>query len=239
MSIMTCILNNLTHRALGHMGKNFLGRNILFALLLLLTSPPLLAQGLFASAAPEKFVMSAENQLDVARIENYLNNIDTLQARFIQFSSIGEKAEGEFFLSRPGNLRIDYDPPTPLLIVTNGMFLVYVDRELEQSTHVPIALTPVGVFVDEKISLNGDEITVTYVEKRAGAIRISLVKTNDPDAGTLALTFSDGPLTLRQWTVWDALGTVTEIALQNPRFGVEIDPEVFKFVQPLKFNNRR
>ncbi len=212
---------------------------ILLGLLLSLFAAPASAQDTLASATPEEFQMSAEDRDDVSRIEQYLNDISTVQARFVQASSTGEMAEGEFFLSRPGDLRISYDPPVPILIVTSGPFLVYYDSELEQSTHIPIVTTPVGVLVDEAISLDGGEIQVIDISRNAGAIRVSLIKTEDPYAGIITLAFTDAPLALRQWTVRDAQGVVTEFALLNPRFGVEIDPELFTFVQDLNSNERR
>ncbi len=208
-------------------------------LMLTLYSGPVRAQSLVASTALEQYVMSEEDKSDVARIEAYLNSIGTVQARFVQMSSTGEMAEGEFFLSRPGDLRIDYDPPVPILIVTSGLFLVYVDQELEQSTHIPIATTPVGVLIDEAIKLNSNDVQITNVQRSANAIRVSVIQTNDPYAGMITLAFSDSPLTLRQWTVRDAQGVVTEFALLNPRFGVEIDPDLFTYTQELNTNERR
>ena len=53
-------------------------------------------------------------------IEIYLNSIKTFRSLFYQVSSEGELAEGIFYLRRPGRLRINYFPPTPILIVGDG-----------------------------------------------------------------------------------------------------------------------
>ena len=191
------------------------------------------------ASAQETARLSDEDLSDLARIEDYLNNISTVQARFFQISSTGQFAEGEFHLSRPGDLRIEYDPPVPILMVTSGVFLVYYDKELDQSTHVPLIATPAGVLVNENVILNGEGLRVTNISKSANSLRVSVIQADDPLAGTITLMFSDAPLTLRQWTVKDAQGISTEFALINPRFGIEIDPELFTFDNTLGTNDRR
>ena len=201
----------------------------LIFLLILVTTPVL-----SALSASDPYIMNAADKADVARVEAYLNSIGTMQARFVQVSSTGDMAEGEFFLSRPGDLRIDYDPPVPVLIVTSGLFLVYVDEELEQSTHIPISSTPVGVLVDDIIKLSGGDLQIIGVDRGSSTLRVGLAQTEDPYAGTITLAFSDAPLTLRQWTVRDSQGVVTDFALLNPRFDIDIDPEKFRYVQEPK-----
>ncbi len=175
----------------------------------------------------------------LTRIEDYLNTIDTVQSRFVQVSSDGQVAEGLFYLSRPGDLRIEYDPPLPILMVTSGSFLVYYDTELKQATHIPIATTPAGILVEEQIRLNDSALRVLGVEENANTVRVTLSRADDPDAGTLTLLFTDAPLLLRQWTVIDAQGIQTDFALNNPRFGVVLDPALFQFSQNPVVNDRR
>jgi outer membrane lipoprotein-sorting protein len=64
-------------------------------------------------------------------------------------------------------------------------------------------------------------------------LRVHLRQTDEPDAGTLVLTFSDRPLALRQWTVIDAQGVRTRVALVNPEFNVAIDNRVFVVDAPV------
>jgi outer membrane lipoprotein-sorting protein len=58
------------------------------------------------------------------QIEDYLNNIRTIRARFRQVSSTGDVAEGYLYIQRPGRIRVEYDPPSPILIVSDGSFLI-------------------------------------------------------------------------------------------------------------------
>lgn len=170
--------------------------------------------------------LTAEDKADVARIEAYLNKLGSVRAGFIQTTSTGAFAEGRLYLRRPGKLRLDYAPPVKLQIFADGFWLIYVDGELGQANHVPLSATPARVLVAENIRLSGD-ITVTRIERTRHMIRLYLVQTEEPDAGTMVLVFSDNPLTLRQWRVIDAQGISTRVSLVNPEFNVFIDNKVF------------
>lgn len=163
----------------------------------------------------------------MGQVESYLNGLKTLEARFVQVASNGDFAEGRLYLMRPGRLRIEYDPPKPDLIVSDGFMLMHYDRELRQASHVPLDTTPAGLLVDERIALNSDKVTVIGLERDTGAVRLGLVRTSDPSEGTVTLVFSEKPLALRKWIVVDAQGIVTSVTLQNPVFGQVLDKKMF------------
>jgi hypothetical protein len=67
-----------------------------------------------------------------------LNDIKILKAHFVQVSFNGACAEGEVYLDRPGHLSCDYGPPTPVLIIANGLSLLYYDKEPTEATFLPL-----------------------------------------------------------------------------------------------------
>lgn len=202
-------------------------------LALLLTS----AGGLGA-AEPPPFSLDKEQRTEVARIENYLNGIDTLRARFLQVSSEGSYAEGDFFLDRPGRLRIEYDPPVPVLIVTNRSLLTYYDKKLQQVSYISVDSSPAGILVSEKISfLSGKTVQVIGFERGSGTIRITLNRPSEPHEGTVTLVFADAPLVLKKWIVTDAQGVVTTVSLVKTQFGVPVEPALFEFHDPTPQRN--
>ena len=89
----------------------------------------------------------------LARIEAYLNGLDTLRASFVQINPDGGTATGELYYERPDKMRLDYDPPSRLLIVANGWKLVYHDRRLEQVSHLLTELDAARLSADEDIRL--------------------------------------------------------------------------------------
>ncbi len=184
------------------------------------------------AAPPRAATLSAADRADVGRIEAYLNSIRTLKARFLQVSSTGDLSEGTLFISRPGKLRIEYDPPVPILIVAAGGVLTYIDKELEQVSEIDIESTPAGFLLQETVSFFSGDFTLTRFKRQADAARVTLVRTEDPQEGSLTLIFSDRPLALRKWIVTDAQGVKTTVSLLNTRFGLPLNPELFTFEAP-------
>jgi outer membrane lipoprotein-sorting protein len=189
-----------------------------------------LSAALAATTTPTKPLSDAD-RADVTRIENYLNGVNTMKARFLQVGPEGGYASGSIFLSRPGRMRIEYDPPTKMLIVATGIWLIYVDTELQQATYLPIDSTPATFLLRPALQLD-KEIAVVGLERGPGVLRLALSDKKDPRAGRIVLTFSDKPLALQKWAVTDAQGKVTNVALVDPVFGVQLAPTLFQYVDP-------
>lgn len=193
------------------------------------------AVALLAAAAPaglaesraQVTALSPDEVSAVTRVERYLNGIQTMQARFVQVSSNGAYAEGEVYLERPGHLRFDYDPPTPVLMIANGLSLLYYDKELKEATYLPLWETPLWFLIREQVRLD-ENVEIVNVDSALGTLRMTLRDAETPDSGAVTLIFSDDPLSLKKWEVTDPQGIETQVSLVNPQFGVEIDPDLFK-----------
>lgn len=198
----------------------------LLAAVLLAVSPPAVAQG-----DAQEITLNAQQRTLVKRVETYLNGITTLQSKFFQQTSTNEFAEGEIYLSRPGQLRIEYKPPNHILIVAKGEFLSYIDKELKNVTYIPVEDTPAAFLLSGRISLDPKRVAFHEATQENGAIFISVAERDQPFAGRLTLIFRANPLSLRKWTVVDAQGTITDIVLTDPFYGGRIDPKQFEFVE--------
>ena len=181
--------------------------------------------------------MSAEDADDVRRVEAYLNNLRTFRARFLQIDPSGGSAEGTLYLSRPGKLRVDYDPPNPNLLIANGQHLIHFDRALKAPAYLGLESTPAGLLVRDPVSLSGD-VTVTAVERGPGALRVSVVQTKDSRAGKITFVFSERPFQLTNWQITDAQGQTTRVALYEPQVGLALDPKLFVFLDPKVFGEQ-
>jgi outer membrane lipoprotein-sorting protein len=187
------------------------------------------------SASADSQPLSASERAEVARIQSYLDSLDTLKTRFIQVASTGQVAEGWMYMRRPGHLRIDYDPPSPIELVADGVWLIYHDTRLGQLSHIPLSSTPAAILLDPDVSLTAEDVTVTALDTDRGMIRISVVQTGRADEGRLTLVLSRAPLQLRAWEVVDPQGVVTTVSLIDPAFGGEIDDALFRIEQPDSF----
>lgn len=171
------------------------------------------------------------DQNALQRVEDYLNSITTLSARFQQADSAGKRASGHLYIQRPGKLRFEYDPPTPVLIVANGRFLIHYDRSLKTASYIDQKATPAWFLLAPRVELGGD-VTVTDVTRRDGRLLVTLVKTRDPGQGKVTLIFDESPMRLEQWAVTDAQGVVTHVMLDEVEVGGRIDPKLFEFNEP-------
>lgn len=184
-----------------------------------------------APAAAQSPARSDADRADIARVETYLAGIKTLEARFLQIGPDGSTAEGKFYLSRPGKLRLDYDAPNPNLLIADGRALAHIDRSLKTISYLPLDSTPAGVLVRADVKLAGD-VTVTGIERGPGVLRVGIVQTSDPRAGRLILEFAERPFQLSSWRVVDGQGLTTRITLLEPRDGVTIPADRFTIVDP-------
>ncbi len=170
----------------------------------------------------------------VKRVEDYLNSVKTLSARFLQVDSAGNVANGKLYLRRPGRLRFEYDAPSPLLIVADGFWLILHDRELDQVNRFPLYKTPLGVLADDPVNLR-EKVEVVEVEQGLGVLRVRIIDRELPDEGWISITFTEPPLLLRQWKVRDAQGGTTALSLTDIRINQTLDPKLFFFVDPPLF----
>jgi outer membrane lipoprotein-sorting protein len=184
------------------------------------------AGALPARAATPPPRLSAQDQSDLQRIQEYLDSIKTVQSAFQQFSGEGNVATGTIYLERPGRMRIVYNDPVPILIVADGRSVYYWDKKLQQLSQIRVEDTPAWFLLRPQIRLTGD-VTVTRFERGRNALRLSMTETKQPDLGSLVLVLSDKPLELRQWTVIDAQQKPITVALEDPHYGVALSPSLF------------
>ncbi len=202
-----------------------MNRRTLLALPLLILAPVV---------ARADLQLTAQDRADLARIETYLNDLHTLKARFLQVAPDGATSGGIAWLDRPGRMRFQYDKPSPLLLVAGHDLFVFYDRELKQTTNLPLDATPLGLLLRDHLTLSGD-VTVTDIARVPGQIQVTMVRTRSPGDGSLTLVFADKPLALRQWTVIDAQHQETRVSLFNVQLGGTFDPDMFTLVDPKSF----
>ena len=171
--------------------------------------------------------LTAQDKIDLKRVEDYLESLSTLRSRFLQTSSNGGAETGKLFMSRPGKLRFEYDPPASILMISDGIFLIYIDKDLDQVTHIFLKSTPVNFLVREDIRMDGD-ITVTKIRRSPGMLRITIRDTDEPGKGSMTLIFTDKPLALRKWTVIDAQNIRTNVMLTGVETGMTLDLKLFQ-----------
>jgi outer membrane lipoprotein-sorting protein len=193
----------------------------------------LLAAALALSPAPGALAQSpptlpAADRALISGVEDYLNGLHTLRARFTQTNADGTQDHGVMWLERPGRARIEYAPPTDVLVVADGTWLIYYDAELDQVSHVPIDTGPFRFLLEDHVNLSGD-VAVTSLARSGGIARITLADPENPGEGRVTLVFEESPLKLRQWEVLDAQGFLTIVTLHDEVAGGSYPSRWFYF----------
>ena len=170
----------------------------------------------------------ANQKAQAARVSAYLSSLQTLVGNFVQVGPDGTKTRGDFYIQKPGKVRFEYDPPTPIAIIADGSSLVVRDRTLATQDVYPLSQTPLRYLLSDRIDLMKDTnvvsvtsddlyISVTIEEKQAliGTSRLMLM-----------IGAKDGQL--KQWTVTDPQGYDTTVAVYNLDSTKKVDPGLFK-----------
>lgn len=168
----------------------------------------------------------AQDSRELARISAYLNSISTLTGDFVQIDPDGIISEGQFYLSRPGRIRFEYNEPNPALVVADGFWVGIVDKRYDAVDRYPLSETPLNLILKDDVDL-GAEGAVKSIQKTDGQMRVLAEDPDYPERGSITLVFGAAPLELRQWIVSDAQGGNTTVALSETRAGVDIAPKQF------------
>ncbi len=164
---------------------------------------------------------------ELSQIENYLNNIKNLSAKFVQESSEHSTLNGNFFLSRPGKMRIEYNAQPKILIVVNGSVLAYEDLELEETSYLSTNTTPASFLTRPNISFDAKDIEITNVKKSDNQIKVSVMKKNRKEAGEFSLIFDLNPLKFVKMEVKNDLDQIITVTLKDINFNKTLSSNLF------------
>lgn len=172
--------------------------------------------------------LTDDERAEVERLRLYLNGITTMEARFVQADGDGGTATGKFWLHRPGRLRFEYDPPTPILVVARGSFLVHFDKNLKEANYLDQEQTPAWFLLADEVTWD-DDFQITNVMRKGPTIEVSATRRSQPDQGAVTLVFDHSPAKLLGWWLVDASGRRIQVQLQSQALGIAIDPDKFQF----------
>jgi outer membrane lipoprotein-sorting protein len=191
----------------------------------------LIAAALSLAALLLAVASGAAAQTPIPEVENYINSIRTMQARFIQSNPNGSIVQGTLYLSRPGKMRFEYDPPSQLKIVADGMQVTMWDPPNRDFGQWPIGWTAASFLVKDPLRLSGD-ITVEKNEKVNGLTELTLVQTRKPQEGRVIVKLSDNPMALRGWTIIDGRNNRVDVNLTDVKTGIQLASSLFKYDGP-------
>ena len=199
-------------------------RRFVLPLLALLASPILLGAG--HPAPPHRPLLDDSDRAALDAISARLNGVATLKGDFVQINPDGNISQGAFYISKPGKMRFEYQPPTPTLIVADGRTVAVANTRLNTVDRYPLSETPLGLVLGNDVDLK-NSIALVGVEHQNGSIIISARTNANMNRANISLVFSDPGYELRQWTVIDNQGLTTTVALRDLVAGTTLPPSLF------------
>ena len=166
---------------------------------------------------------SPKTENNFRAVKEYLKNLNTLEANFIQISSDGDIKRGKIFFNLPGKLRIDYIEPDDLLITSNGFWLTIQNKKLQQTNNLPLERTPLNLFLNKKFNFEDNSNIKFTIENDV----ITLTFSEDQKESKFELEFYSNPLRLRKWVIIDEFENKTSVMLQNIKMDVKLSNKIF------------
>ncbi len=179
---------------------------------------------------------------DLGLVSTHLKAVTTMTANFAQTDRAGKTLNGVMTLARPGKIRFQYEKGVPILLVSDGRALTFIDYSVKQVQTWPIGNSPLGILLYPERDMS------RYAKiKATDDPRIVVTEVRDPkhpEYGTISLAFerndsAPGGLMLIGWVQLDSQNNRTAIRLSNQKFNAPVSGEAFKWRDPRSIGGRR
>jgi outer membrane lipoprotein-sorting protein len=161
------------------------------------------------------------------RISLYLSSVQTMVGNFVQIGPDGQRTQGTFYIQKPGKVRFEYNPPTPIDIIADGSSVVVRDRNLATQDLYPLSQTPLRYLLADRIDLLRDTDVVSVTQDDTFVTVMVEEKQLVVGTSRLMVMFDAKDLALKQWTVTDPQGLDTTVAVYNLDATKKPDPNLF------------
>lgn len=178
------------------------------------------------SVAQAAAQLSEDDNAAVTLLNTYLNEIVNMKGEFTQTSPRGQIANGVFYISKPGKMRFEYAPPSPLLVVSDGRWVTVKNTTRNKDDQYPLAATPLKLVLAGEVNLF-EQAVILKVESQDNLVAVTMEEKDQLVAGQLTMVFDREANDLVQWIILDGKGQRTTVQLSNVDKGVEPDPKLF------------
>ncbi len=174
---------------------------------------------------PELVFDGESDEVVAERLIGYIEGLDTLKGEFTQIAASGAISTGQFYLRRPGFLRFEYEPPTPLLIVANRGLVYVRDEALETTDSYPVGKTPLKFLLQKKI--DRDDAEIVSVDRGVDTIAVTF-GSDEGTEGELTIIASAPEMVLERWIIRDVQNGITVVTLENVESGIKLANRLFR-----------
>jgi len=169
----------------------------------------------------------AGEKLSLSAISSYFNAMTTAQSRFTQINDDGSRSTGTLYISRPGRMRFEYDPPESSVVIAGAGAVVIHDPKSNQPPETyPLRRTPLWIILARNVDLDRAKMVVGH-EYDGTATIVTAQDPKNPKYGSIDLSFTDNPLELRKWVINDGNGGRTTVFMGELKTGIQLRSSLF------------
>lgn len=178
------------------------------------------------SSAMAAIQLSEDDRAALNQLNTYLNQIRNMQGEFTQTSPRGQIANGVFYISKPGKMRFEYAPPSPLLVVSDGSWVTVKNTKRKRNDQYPLSATPLKLVLSDQVNLF-EQAVILKVETHDNLTAITMQEKDQLVAGQLTMVFDRNANELIQWIIVDGKGQRTSVQLSNVDTDAKPNPRLF------------
>ncbi len=172
--------------------------------------------------------LNPDQRAIIEKVNNYLSSMRVMSGKFVQVAPDGRRTQGEFYISKPGKVRFEYDDPSPIELIADGQSVVVRDRQLATQDVYPLSQTPLRFLLADHVDLMKDTNLVAVYADDVFVTVVVEEKNSLVGTSRLMIMFSAKDMQLKQWTVTDPQGYDTTVAVYNIDTSKRPDPGMFK-----------
>ena len=180
----------------------------------------------YSTPAQANAQMTQDDVNALQQLNTYLNNIRGMKGEFTQTSPRGQVANGVFYISKPGKMRFEYAPPSPLLVVSDGSWVTVKNTKRKRDDQYPLSTTPLKLVLADQVNLF-EQAVILNVEHRENLSAITMQEKGQLVAGQLTMVFDRNSNELVQWIIIDGKGQRTSVQLSNIDNTADPNPNLF------------
>ena len=172
--------------------------------------------------------LNPDQRAIIERVNGYLSGVQVLSGKFVQVGPDGGRTQGDFYISKPGKVRFEYDDPSPIELIADGQSVVVRDRKLATQDVYPLSQTPLRFLLSDRVDLMKDTNLVAVYADDVFITVVAEEKNGVVGTSRLMIMFAAKDMQLKQWTVTDPQGYDTTVAVYNLDTSKRPDPGMFK-----------
>ena len=181
--------------------------------------------------------LTEDDKAALVQLNAYLNEIRTMSGEFTQTSPRGQVANGIFYIAKPGKMRFEYAPPSPLLVVSDGSWVTVQNTARNSDDQYPLSTTPLKLVLSDQVNLF-DQAVILNVEHQESLSAITMQEKGQLVAGQLTMVFDRANNELVQWIIIDGKGQRTSVQLSNIDKSANPNPDLFVVERSRERKNR-